>query len=666
MRHAYRNRKTIGLVSTLALALVATASLGIASSPATAQTSTDLDAAKCESRAADGYLPVWNAFGDTAVAQCKSLVALRNALVGQSNLSSGHKLLQWGTGDQLKFNAWRGLSFPTGGIYNQPNGRTVSQINITDSEDGNGILSGAIPDIEDEHPTRGDGRLFDDVEVVNMGKGALTGGIPEWIYALRNLRILKLSANNLSGGVSGGSFATTAFEQIELGGNNFSETVPAFKVAENPNLVFLQLTGNKFSGFLPPSYAAFAGRNMEALALGGNRISGNLPSWIGNLRWSSSDARSQHPSIKWVFDLSGNRFCVPKTLDLGTMTESDGTTAASIKVELSGNICLGQANPVTKYTPALPGVVSMEVSGDSVQVTWRAVSGATQYLLEGKELYPESLQGELGIELSSKCQLVTAGTSAGEGLLTASLSDTNGGPDCDFDPNYMAVNVRSIYQQGSRTDGLLANVYMSAAEGRFGWNFTHVVREQPIQDIAYNLSMDTNQSISYWDGSNQRWRSFRVGQQSPNPTLETGTPITHSLVSQGWMDRIGVGSSGNDAFSGDDGDGVTLHGGWNMISAGGEASGEDADSAAFMFDDSFVDCQNLGGAIMILRYNPISRSYDVILPCHPTVQRSLIAGGAWGSIEDISEFDNLMIFFRSTLSVNIKWDADESKYVPAN
>lgn len=662
MRHTPHSRKTIGLVSALALSLVATASLGIAASPATAQTSANLDASKCDSRDADeGYMPAWNAWGETAIAQCKSLVAFRNVLVSQSSLSPGHKLLQWGTGDQLKFNEWDGLSFTE---LSDPDTRRVDEINVSDPD--NGPLSGPVPILDIKHSTRGnnDQTLFQEVILVNMEKGALTGGFPAWIYPLRNLATLKMSNNLLSGSISGNSFITTKFKKIELGANNFSGTVPAFKVAQNPNLTFLQLTNNNFSHFLPDTYSAFAGRNMEALALGGNRIEGSVPSWLGRLRWSSGDTNSQHPDIKWLFNLSGNRLCVDPELNLGTMTETDGTTAASIKIDLSGNICLGGVNPATKYTPAVPNVVSMEVSGDSVQVTWREVSDATQYLLEGKELYPESLQGELGdIELSSKCQLVTAGTSAGQGLLTASLSQSNGGPNCNFHPNYMAVNVRTIYQQGSRTDGLLANVYMSPSAGRFGWNFTHVVREQPIQDIAYNLGMGTNQSISYWDGSNQRWRSYRVGQQSPNPQLAAGTPVAHSLVSQGWMDRIGVGSSGNAAFTGDDSDGVTLYGGWNMISAGGAASGDDG---AFMLDESFVDCDNLRGAIMILRYNPISRRYDVILPCHPSVQSGLISGGVWGSIEDISEFDNLMIFFRSTLSVNIKWDAAESKYVPAN
>ena len=658
MRHTSHNRKTIGLVSTLALALVATASLGIASSPATAQTSTDLDAAKCESRAADGYLPQWNAYGETAIKQCESLVVLRNQLVGQSDLSPGHKLLQWGTGAQLKFNAWRGLSFTDG---TNPNEREVDEINVSDED--NGILSGAIPLIEDEHPIKGDGRLFDEVELLRMDKGALTGDIQEWIYALRSLKILKLANNNLSGSVHGQSFATSAFEHIELGGNSFSGDVPAFKVRDNGNLVYLQLTSNRFSGPIPASYGDFVGREMRLLALGGNRISGNLPSWIGNLKWSDGDAQSQLPNVKWAFYLNGNRLCIPSGLSLAAMTEAGGTEAASMFVDLSGNICEGQVQPATLYTPRAPAVVSMEVEGSSVRVTWRPPSNTdtnTRYLLEGKELYPEALQGELeGIELSSKCKRIVRGTDAGSGLLTETLSVANGGPNCNFNPNYMAVNVRTVNRIGSRTDSLHPNVYLSAAEGRFGWNFTHVVREQPIQEIAYNLGMDTNQSISYWDGSNQRWRSYRVGQQSPNPQLAAGTPVAHSLVSQGWMDRIGVGSSGNDAFNDD---GVTLYAGWNMISAGGEASGEE-DDGAFMFDERLVDCDNLLGAIMILRYNPISRSYDVILPCHQSVQRSLIAGGAWGSIEDISEFDNLMIYYRAQLSVNIKWDAGTSQYV---
>lgn len=664
MRHPYHNRKTIGLVSTLVLALVATASLGIASSPAVGQTSSDLDPAKCDSTAADGFMPAAANWGPTARAQCKSLVAFRNALVSQSSLLPGHKLLQWGTGAQLKFNDWEDLSFTTGDASLAPDGRRLTYIHMTDS--ANGTLSGPIPNLVDTHPDRGrdDHTLFEDVVLVNMERGSLTGSLPLWIYALRGLKILKLANNNLSGSIDGNAFLTQSFEQIELGGNNFSGGVPAFKVASNPNLTFLQLTGNNFSGPIPARYAAFEGRDMRALALAGNRISGNLPPWIGSLRFSAGDRQSQLPDLKWILQLSGNRFCIPETLQLGTITQTDGT-AASVLVDLAGNLCLGRANPSTIYTPRPPAVVSMEVEGDSVRVTWQPSQNAdanTQYLLKGSELYPESLQGELssrGIELSSKCLRIVQGSDAGNGLLTDTLSASNGGPNCRFDPNYMAVTVRTVNQIGSRTDGLFANVYLSAAEGRFGWNFTHVVREQPIQDIAYNLGMGTNQSISYWDGSNQRWRSFRVGQQSPNPRLEAGTPVAHGLVSQGWMDRIGVGSSGNDAFSSD---GVTLYGGWNMISAGGTASGEDG---AFMFADSLLDCENLGGAIMILRYNPISRSYDVILPCHPAVQRRLIAGGAWGSIEEISEFDNLMIFFRSTLAVNIRWDADASQYVPA-
>lgn len=679
MRHAYRSRKTIGLVSTLALALVATASLGIASSPATAQTSTDLDAAKCESRAADGYLPQWDAYDDTAIRQCKALVAFRNQLVDQSpNLMPGHKLLQWGTGDDLKLNNWRGLSFTDG---TGQNAREVDAINVTDSEEGNGELSGPIPDLNLNHRTRGssDQTLFSEVAIVKMEKGRLTGGFPNWVYALSGLEILDLSSNSLSGSVHG-AFLSTSLEQIELQGNNFSGRLPHInlhKDSGNGNLVIFSVSGNNFSGEFPVTpnggYANFADdREMKILSFSSNRISGTLPQWIGNITWSGDAQQSQRPDLyRWQMSLNGNRLC-SRGVTLGTQKDADGSDA-SVLIDLSGNRCEGEIE-ITRYTPAPPRVVSMEVSGDSVQVTWEIPLGAdnnSMYLLRGASLYPSALQGELAernIYLSSKCSRLTSGTAvSGELLLrSGSLSQSTGGAHCQFNPDYMAVGVAAVNEVGSRTDGLSANLYIGGYAGAPGWNFTHVVRAQPIQDIAYNLGMEITNSISYWDGSNQRWRSYRVGDQSRNPTLEVGTPITHSLQSRGWMDRIGVGSSGNDAFSGDDGDGITLYGGWNMISAGGEASGEDADSAAFMFDDSFVDCQNLGGAIMILRYNPVSRSYDVILPCHPTVQRSLIAGGAWGSIEDISEFDNLMIFFRSTLSVNIKWDAAESKYVPTN
>lgn len=648
MRHTYRNRKTIGLVSTLALALVATASLGIASSPATAQTSDQLDPAKCDSTAADGYMPANNAYGETARKQCEALVAFRNQLVRQSpGLQPGHNLLQWGTGERVKINLWKGISF-NWEVPEAPDARKVDYLEFSDPD--NGPLSGPIPVL--------DSSLFVSVEAVIMKDGLLTGEFPAWVYSLPNLRLLKLQNNHLTGSIEGSYFTTRSFTEIELHANRFSGPLPDLPLAEsheNPNLVILSLGNNRFSDTIPSGYSNFANREMKILGLADNRISGNLPQWIGNLRWNSGSAQNYIPGlIQWIFNLNGNRLCFPRNLTLGAQKESNGTTDASILINLAGNVCENEEQRGTQYIPATPAVVSMEVSGQSVEVTWRADpdDSNAEYLLKGSSLYPASLQGRDGIVLSSKCARITSGTPAGEGLLSATLNADNGGANCQFDPNYMAVTVAQIFEVGSRTDGLRANVYLSNTEGRPGWNFTHVVREQTIQDIAYNTGLDTQNSISYWDGSNQRWRSYRVGQQSPNPRLAPGTPVAHPLKSRGWMDRIGVGSSGNNAFVST---GVTLYGGWNMISAGGEASGE----GAFMFDDELVDCENLGGAIMILRYNSISRSYDVILPCHPTVQRSLIAGGAWGSIEDINEFDNLMIFFRSTLPVNIRWDTVE-------
>ena len=665
MRHTYRNRKTIGLISTLALALVATASLGIASSPATAQIS-DLNAADCDST--DAFMLSGASWGETAREQCRALVAFRNTLVGQSNLQPGHKLLQWGRGDKEKFVSWPGLNFTSGPAAQNPDMRRVTGINISDTN--NGVLSGEIPLLNLTHKDRGRGdkTLFDSVHILNMEKGALTGGFPPWIYDLTGLQILDLASNQLTGSVYG-IFAATDLHQIELQGNRFSGELPAIPFSNHLNLSILSLGSNNFSGQFPAEYSQLGNdtrRKMRILAFGGNRISGNLPQWVDDITWSSDYTATgtfRPGLIEWVFNLGGNRLCYDTGLELGTQ-KADDDTDASVRVNLSGNVCEGEFRE-TKYTPGAIGVVSMEVSGDSVEVTWVADADQNaEYILQASELYPESLQGELpaGIELSSKCAKRASPTSAGEGLLRDTLSQSTGGANCKFHPDYMAVTVSKVIQEGSRTDGRFANAYIGGSEGRGGWNFTHVLREQPIQDIAYNLSMNTNTSISYWDGSNQRWHSYRVGQQSPNPRLEVGTPVAHPLVSRGWMDRIGVGSSGNNAFVST---GVTLYGGWNMISAGGEASGE----GAFMFDDDLVDCENLGGAIMILRYNPASRSYDVILPCHPTVQRSLIAGGAWGSIEEISEFDNLMIYFRSTLPVNIRWDtvedSDNPQYRPA-
>ena len=69
---------------------------------------------------------------------------------------------------------------------------------------------------------------------------------------------------------------------------------------------------------------------------------------------------------------------------------------------------------------------------------------------------------------------------------------------------------------------------------------------------------------------------------------------------------------------------------------------------------------------MILRYNFRGR-YDLELPCHPTEENRLTyshsnRNGSYYSIDEIQEYDNLYIYYRSATAVRVIWE--NGKYVP--
>ena len=83
-----------------------------------------------------------------------------------------------------------------------------------------------------------------------------TGGLPDWIGEMKDLRFLDISYNNLTG--------------------HLPETL-----GDLSNLEFLYLSYNQLEGEIPDSFAKLG--NLVALNLNSNRLKGEIPAWLWEL-----------------------------------------------------------------------------------------------------------------------------------------------------------------------------------------------------------------------------------------------------------------------------------------------------------------------------------------------------------------------------------------------
>ena len=178
-------------------------------------------------------------------------------------------------------------------------------------------------------------------------------------------------------------------------------------------------------------------------------------------------------------------------------------------------------------------------------------------------------------------------------------------------------------------------------------------------DSVMSLGLDRS-NIWVWDALNQVWiERNREDQDFASRNLEPGTALAvRRRVPLSWLAQAGLSTADEDTP-------VQLENGWNIISAGGDATRPSGNTGAFFIDENtLIDCGSSQGAIVIMRYSARSESFDAELPCHPSVEANLTSNPNIGTIEEIEEADTLFIYFRSVLPVTIQWDATNNKYIP--
>lgn len=141
--------------------------------------------------------------------------------------------------------------------------------------------------------------LLTDLERWGMERGVLQGTIPTEIENLSNLVFLDLDYNELTGSLTTHLLSLSNLEQLDLNNNFLTGSINGIGVF--PNMIFLQLHDNRFTGTVPDSVGSFL--LLEAFTLHETDISGTMPSSICDLRAGVldsliSDCEGNNPDIE--------------------------------------------------------------------------------------------------------------------------------------------------------------------------------------------------------------------------------------------------------------------------------------------------------------------------------------------------------------------------------
>ena len=178
------------------------------------------------------------------VADCETLLGLRDALVGRG-------LLNWGADTTIA--DWDGIT-----VGGSP--MRVTEVAL-DEKGLNGIL-----------PTKLS--VLTGLETLSLSGNSLRGTIPAELGGLASLKDLSIDNNQLTGGIPVVFGDLADLETLALNDNRLSGAIPT-ELGELTELSSLLLANNRLSGEIPVELAALA--NLEELKLSGNLLSGCIP-----------------------------------------------------------------------------------------------------------------------------------------------------------------------------------------------------------------------------------------------------------------------------------------------------------------------------------------------------------------------------------------------------
>ncbi|VAH14419.1 unnamed protein product [Triticum turgidum subsp. durum] len=119
------------------------------------------------------------------------------------------------------------------------------------------------------------------LEELGLSSNQFHHRIPLELMNCTNLKFLEISQNTFGGEVQQVLGKSTSLKSLVLQGNNYSGGTISSGILQLPNLIYLDLNFNKFSGKLPSKIASMT--SIESLELANNNFSGKIPTSYGRL-----------------------------------------------------------------------------------------------------------------------------------------------------------------------------------------------------------------------------------------------------------------------------------------------------------------------------------------------------------------------------------------------
>ncbi|GJP49852.1 hypothetical protein CLOM_g9010 [Closterium sp. NIES-68] len=163
---------------------------------------------------------------------------------------------------------------------------------------GNGLV-GALPDYWSS---------LNHLTFLSFSRNKIEGSIPSTFSALTTLCTLALVQNSMDGTIP--PVFSTALSSLDLRGNHFSGSIPAF-LGDLAGLTVLELAANNFTGAIPKSFTKLSG--VLYLALTDNQLTSGLDviskmSWLGYVELSNNKISGAFPDLSTLPSLSGLGF----------------------------------------------------------------------------------------------------------------------------------------------------------------------------------------------------------------------------------------------------------------------------------------------------------------------------------------------------------------------
>ena len=174
-------------------------------------------------------------------------------------------------------------------------------------------------------------------------------------------------------------------------------------------------------------------------------------------------------------------------------------------------------------------------------------------------------------------------------------------------------------------------------------------------ELAGNLGLSPDIGLYRWDAVHQLWTDIDLAS-----SLAEGEAIAYrgrGLVAEDDLTAQNLGIADENVT-------VTLNRGWNILKPPEVASGTPSGSRLSVFDDSLLDCSSISGNIITAALDVDSLTWKFSLPCHPSIQRRLLASPRITALTDITENDVLYTYFISALPIRVTWNTTTNKYQP--